>query len=83
MVIVNLTGQATAVSQIQPHIVDLKNLLDDRKVLWDKLPENKKVAWVTSGIDPVMVLTWNIVTYLRNNYKEMIQKAASQINGDE
>ncbi len=64
----NLTGQTTAGTAIQTRIVQLKNLLDQRKPFWDRMPNEKKKAWVKSEKDPVMNLAWDVFKYLNNNF---------------
>ena len=64
----NLTGQATLAGQVQTRIVQLRNAMDLRKPIWDRLPLAKKKAWITSGKDPIMTLAWNIYRYLRDNF---------------
>lgn len=64
----NLTGQATLAGQVQTRIVQLRNAMDLRKKIWDRLPLQKKKAWITSGKDPLMTLAWNIYRYLRDNF---------------
>ena len=61
----NLTGQATLAGQVQTRIVQLRNAMDLRKQIWDRLPLAKKKAWITSGKDPLMTLAWNIYRYLQ------------------
>lgn len=64
----NLTGQTTAGTAIQTRIVQLKTLLDQRKPFWDRMPIEKKKAWIKSGEDPVMSLAWDVFKYLNNNF---------------
>lgn len=64
----NLTGQATSAGQIQTRITQLRNAMDLRLPIWQKLPVAKKKAWITSGKDPIMTLAWNTYRYLRDNF---------------
>jgi len=64
----NLTGQSTLAGQVQIRIIQLRASMDQRKVIWDRLPLAKKKAWITSGKDPIMTLAWNIYRYLRDNF---------------
>jgi hypothetical protein len=64
----NLTGQSTLAGQVQTRIVQLRNAMDLRKEIWDRLPLAKKKAWITSGKDPLMTLAWKIFRYLRDNF---------------
>ena len=63
-----LTSQATAASAIKARTDDMKTLMDARLEVWNRLPDEKKIAWVKSGKDPVMTLAWNVYRYLRDNF---------------
>ena len=63
-----LTGQATSTGQIQTRITQLRNSMDLRKEIWDRLPVEKKKKWITSGKDPIMTLAWQVYRYLRDNF---------------
>ena len=64
----NLSNQQTAVNTIKPYITALKDRMDNRKPVWDKLSDEKKIKWVKSGKDPIMTLAWNVYRYLRDNF---------------
>lgn len=64
----NLTGQQDVHNLIAPKIQELKNVMDARKNIWNKLPIEKKKKWVISGKDPIMNIAWNVYKYLRNNF---------------
>ncbi len=66
----NLSNQQAERDQITPFIQQLKNRLNDRKVIWDKLPDDKKKKWITSDKDPVMTLAWQAYRFLRDNFFE-------------
>ena len=68
MAILDLTGQTTSAGQIQTRINALKTLLDQRKPFWDRMPIEKKRAWIASNKDPVMTLAWDVFKYLNNNF---------------
>lgn len=68
MTTINLTGQAAAKTQIAPKLLQLKNLMDERKEIWAKLPVAKKKAWIQSDKDPIMGIAWDVYKYLRNNF---------------
>jgi len=68
MTTLDLTGQQAAYNLIAPKIQQLKDAMDLRKSIWDKLPVNKKIAWIQSGKDPIMGLAWTVYKYLRNNF---------------
>jgi len=64
----NLSGQQQRRNQIAPYIQQLRDRLDERKPIWDKLPDAKKKLWITSNKDPVMTLAWQAYRYLRDNF---------------
>ena len=64
----NLTNQQAERDVIAPKIQQLKTAMDNRKVIWDKLPDAKKKLWITSGKDPVMTLAWQVYRHLRDNF---------------
>lgn len=64
----NLSGQEAEKNQIAPKVQQLKNRMNERKVIWDKLPDDKKKLWITSGKDPIMTLAWNSYRFLRDNF---------------
>ena len=68
MTILDLSGQQAAYNLIAPRIQQLKNTMDLRKAVWNKLPKAKKIAWIQSDKDPIMGLAWSIYKYLRNNF---------------
>jgi hypothetical protein len=71
----NLTGQQSAYNQVAPKIAVLQTEMEKRKVLWDRLPIEKKKLWVQKAMqdptkDAVMKIAWQIFKYLRNNFFE-------------
>lgn len=68
MAILSLTGQTIASAEITPKLVQLKNLMDQRKIIWDKISDEKKRAWVLSEKDPIMDIAWDVFRYLNNNF---------------
>jgi hypothetical protein len=68
MATLNLTGQQAAYNLIAPKIQQLKDAMDLRKPIWNKLPAAKKIVWIQSDKDPVMGLAWSVYKYLRNNF---------------
>lgn len=64
----NLTGQSTLAGQVQTRITQLRAAMDLRKPIWDRLPLEKRKAWVTSNRDPIMTLAWKTYRYLRDNF---------------
>lgn len=64
----NLTNQETIKEIIAPKLLQLKQTMDARKEIWDKLPIEKKKKWIASGKDPIMNIAWDVYKYLRNNF---------------
>ena len=54
--------------QIAPKMQQLKDQLNDRKELWDKLSPEKKRKWATSDKDQIMSLAWDAYKYLHDNF---------------
>lgn len=70
MATLNLTGQAIAKDEIWPKLVQLWGLMQDRKSVWDKIPSNKREAWVenASTNDPIMDIAFDIYKKLHNQF---------------
>ena len=64
----DLTGQQAYADSMAPKIQSLKNRLDERSIIWEKLSTTKKKKWITSGKDPIMTIAWQMFKYLRNNF---------------
>ena len=64
----NLIDQQTYRDNIAPKVQALKNQMDKRIDIWQRVPIEKKKAWITSGKDPIMTLAWNMYKYLRDNF---------------
>ena len=81
MTILDLSDQATNATAINPKIVALKSLMEQRKPIWDKLPVEKKKKWIKSGKDPIMTLAWQMFKYLRNNFFDIGEEEAVDNDG--
>lgn len=68
MAILNLIGQQAAYNLIAPKIQQLKDAMDLRKSIWNKLTVVKKIKWIRSDKDPLIWLAWSVYKYLRNNF---------------
>lgn len=68
MATLNLTGQSTSANQIQTRITQLRVAMEQRKPVWDRMPIEKKRAWIASNKDPIMSLAWDVFKYLKNNF---------------
>lgn len=66
----NLTNQTALAGQVKTRTDQLRTELEKRKGVWDRMPAEKKRAWVKSGKDPVMGLAWELFKYLKNNFFE-------------
>ena len=64
----NLSGQSVERAGIAPKLLKLKNLMDQRKPIWNKVSTEKKRLWVKSEKDPIMDIAWDVYKYLRNNF---------------
>ncbi len=64
----NLTTQTTKATTIQIQVNVLKTAMDQRKPFWDRMPIDKKKAWIASGRDPIMNLAWDMFKYLNDNF---------------
>jgi hypothetical protein len=64
----SLSDQSTLTATIQPKIVQLRNAMDLRLPVWNRLSVAKKKAWIVSGKDPIMTLAWQVYRYLRDNF---------------
>ena len=63
-----LINQQAYANNIAPKVQVLKNQLDDRIDVWQRVSIEKKKQWVTSGKDPIMTLAWQMYNYLRDNF---------------
>jgi len=63
-----LAGQSVERDDVQPKLIKLKNLMNQRKTIWQKLPFAKRKAWVTSEKDPIIDIAWDIYNYLDTNF---------------
>ena len=68
-----LDNQKNHRNNIAPKIQQLKNQLDARQEIWNKISPEKKYAWVKSGKDPIMTLAWEMYEYLRDNFFEGVK----------
>lgn len=60
----NLTDQDKAKQQIYPKLLQMKTELDKRKEMWDKLPMDRRIDWIVSGQDPILVIAVDVYKYL-------------------
>ncbi len=68
MATLNLSNQESIKNNIAPKLLTLKEKMDKRKDLWNKLPIENKKKWITSGKDPIMNIAWDVYKYLHNNF---------------
>jgi len=65
---IKFTGQDIESSSIQPKLLKLKTLMDERKEIWHKISFDKRKVWVTSNADPIMDIAWDVYKYLDTNF---------------
>ena len=70
MAVLNLENQAATVAAMQPKLLQLKNQLELRQPVFDRVSRAKKKAWIVNGNDPVMTLAYNMHTYLKEYFKD-------------
>ena len=63
-----LSNQATEKALIESKTNDLRSLMESRKEVWQRLPEESKKKWLDSGKDPVLMLAYDTWKYLDENY---------------
>ena len=68
MATLNLSGQNLERADIAPKLLRLKNLMEQRKPLWQKASYDKRKKWVQSDKDPIMGIAWDVYKYLRDNF---------------
>ena len=68
-----MTNQKIYRDQIAPKMQQLKDQLNDRKEIWNKISPEKKRQWVKSGKDPIMTLAWQMYEYLHDNFFEGVK----------
>lgn len=64
----NLSNQKAVRDTIAPYLQTMKDKLNERKPIWDKLSDEKKKTWIQSDKDPIMTLAWQIYLFLRDNF---------------
>jgi hypothetical protein len=64
----SLGGQAVERDDVNPKLVKLKNLMDQRKDWWKRIGFDKRKTWVLSGEDPIIDIAWDIYNYLDTNF---------------
>jgi len=67
---VNLSGQGIERDQIAPKLLRLKQLMVERKAIWDRLSDEKRQLWLdrAAAKDPIMDLAWDVYRYLHKNF---------------
>jgi hypothetical protein len=70
----NLSGQAAEASDVLPKLLKLKQLLDQRKDAWSKIPRKKKKAIIQGEKDPVLTVAFTLGQYLQKNFPELVEE---------
>jgi len=68
----DLAGQQALYTQIAPKVQELKQSMDQRQVMWDKISVERKKAWVKWDKDPIMGLAAQIVEYFVKNFPDLV-----------
>ena len=77
----NLNNQQQLYTQIAPYMQAMKNSMDERIPMWDKINDQKKLKWVEWDKDPIMKLAGNIVEYFCKSFPDMVQYYWNKHNG--
>ena len=64
MTTINLTGQDLDLETIMPKLAKMKQMMVDRRPVWDKLTYAQRKKWVKSGKDDVMQIAYQIYQFL-------------------
>lgn len=68
----NLDNQRALYNAVAPYINHLRQSMDLRIPMWNKISDKRKLAWVEWDKDPVMKLSANIVEYFCKNFPDMV-----------
>lgn len=71
MAILNLTNQGIVCNEIFPKLQDMESLMDERKVMWEKLSIEQKKSWLLSRKDPIMSIAWGNYKYLDGFFEDI------------
>jgi len=64
MATLNLTGQELELTTIRPKLATFKQMMVERRVIWDKLTYEQRKLWVKSEKDDAMTLAYQIYEFL-------------------
>ena len=72
MTTINLSGQQLEREDIAPKLQKLKNWMNERKIIWDKLDYETRCKWIRHAAthDPIMDIAWDVYKYLHNKFFE-------------
>ena len=68
-----LSNQATQFNNIKNTFVEWRNMLDSRKEVYQKIPEDAKKKWRENNKDPVLYNSWNFFLELADFFGVDIQ----------
>lgn len=71
MAILNLTNQIIGHDEIVSKLSQLESLMDERKVMWEKLSIKQKKSWLLSQKDPIMSIAWDNYKYLDGFFEDI------------
>lgn len=69
MAVINLIGQAVLESDIKPKLESLQSALDEYKIFWERLPEEKKMKLLESKKLPLLNDAWENYKYLKKFFE--------------
>ena len=70
MAVYNVTNQV--LTALDTRLNDTKTTLETRRALWNKLPPEKRRAWIDAGTipDPILDRLWKLYQWLKSFFGE-------------
>ena len=69
----NLTNQQAICNGISLKTDQLKEILDLRSPMWNKIATQNRKEWLDWGKDPALNIVKDLLTYLVNNFPGLIE----------
>jgi hypothetical protein len=79
--ILDLSGQQALYDSIAPKVQNLKQAMDLRAPIWNKISSDRKKKWVQWDKDPIMGLSAQIVQYYVKNFREIVDHYIEESDG--
>ena len=76
----NLSNQQALCTQIAPYMQAMKNSMDLRIPIWDRIDVERKKDWVQWDKDPIMGLAAQTVEYFVKNFPDLVAYYVSKHN---